>query len=151
MIFAVRTTSGREKQVIDRLASRIKNEVLEINAILYPSNIKGYFFIEASDKEVVQKAIYGIPHARGLIEGEVTIDQVKHFLSPVAQKITLKKNDIVELISGPFKGEKAKISRIIAVKEQVDVQLLEAAVPIPVRVNMNSIRLIERKEGEAEE
>lgn len=148
MIFAIRTTSGREKQVIDRLSARVRKKDYGVKAILRPSRIKGYFFAEAEDQEKLKKAIYGIPHARGIIEGTVKIDKIKHFLAPVAPKIKLKKNDIVELISGPFKGEKAKISRIIPVKDQVDVQLLEAAVPIPVRVNINSIRLVKRKEGE---
>ena len=59
--------------------------------------------------------------------------------------MNIKKNDIVEIISGPFKREKAKISRIDEQKEEVVVELLEAAVPIPVTLKMDSVKVIRRE------
>jgi len=64
-------------------------------------------------------------------------------------QINIKKNDIVEIISGPFKREKAKVSRIDKQKEEVIVELLEAAVPIPMTLKLDSVKVI-RREGEEE-
>ena len=52
---------------------------------------------------------------------------------------------IVELISGPFKGEKAKVVRIDESREDVVLELIEAAVPIPVTVKGDQIRLIQKE------
>jgi LSU ribosomal protein L24A len=51
----------------------------------------------------------------------------------------------VELIDGPFKGEKAKIMSIDSGKEEVTVQLVESMVPIPVTVRAEAIRMLDKK------
>ncbi|MBU2560424.1 transcription elongation factor Spt5, partial [archaeon] len=55
-----------------------------------------------------------------------------------------------ELISGPFKGEKAKVVRVDVKKEEITVELFEATVPIPVTVRGDSIKVLQ-KEGEKDE
>ena len=57
-------------------------------------------------------------------------------------EITLEKGDLVEVSSGPFKGERAKIVRIDKVKEEVTVELVEVAVPIPVTIKLGTIKLL---------
>ena len=59
--------------------------------------------------------------------------------------------DIVELISGPFKREQAKVIRIDKTKEEVVVELLEAAVPIPITVKLDAVKVIRRESDEGEE
>ena len=54
-------------------------------------------------------------------------------------------NNIVELISGPFKGERAKVVRIDESREEVVLELIEAAVPIPVTVKADQIRIIQKE------
>ncbi len=63
--------------------------------------------------------------------------------------MNIKKNDIAEIISGPFKREKCKITRVDPVKGDVVVELLEAAVPIPITLKMDAVKVI-RREGEEE-
>ena len=67
------------------------------------------------------------------------------------KEINMQKNDICEIISGPFKREKAKISRIDKQKEEVIVELLEAAVPIPITLKIDSVKVIRRETEEKEE
>ena len=54
--------------------------------------------------------------------------------------------DIVELIAGPFKGEKAQVQRIDEGNDQVTVELYEATVPIPVTVRGDQIRVLDSEE-----
>ena len=49
------------------------------------------------------------------------------------------------MTSGPFKDEKAKVVRIDEAKEDVVLELIEAAVPIPVTVKGDQIRLIQKE------
>ena len=51
----------------------------------------------------------------------------------------------MELISGPFKGEKARVQQIDQTKEEITVELIEAMVPIPVTVKGDSVRVIEKE------
>ncbi len=145
-IFAVvRTTSGREKQVMERMQARIKREGIEVFAILSPPTIKGYIFVEASSIDEVSRAIYGITNARGIV-GKIPFKDIEHFLTKAPAPINVKEGDLIEVISGPFKGEKGKIKRINKSKEEVVIELLEAPVPIPITVKLESVRVINREE-----
>ena len=141
-VFAVRTTTGRESQVIDKVAARVKQKGSPVYAILKPRDVKGYFFVEADNVDELNKSIYGIQHVKGVV-GAVKPHEIDHFLIPSTQEqITIKDGDVVEIVSGPFKGERAKVKRVTKVKEEVVVELLEAAVPIPITVKLDSVRLV---------
>jgi transcription elongation factor SPT5 len=147
-IFTVRTTIGKEKQVIEKISGNVKKRGLGIQSLISPSEIRGYFFIEADNTDEVRAAIYGIPHVKGLVERDiqqVELAELDRFFSPVSESIRVEEGDIVELSSGPFKGDKAKIKRVDKIKEEVVVELLEAAVSIPLTVKLDSIRVIRRR------
>jgi len=59
--------------------------------------------------------------------------------------VELNVGDIVEILSGPFRGEKGKITRINEPKKEITLELLEAVVPIPLTISMNVVRLVEKK------
>ena len=59
----------------------------------------------------------------------------------------IKEGDIVRVVSGPFKGEKAKVTRLDKTKSEVVVELLEAAVPIPITINLDSVKVIKKEEN----
>jgi len=147
MIYAVKTTTGRELQVMERLNSKAKKHPeLNIYAIMKAHEIRGYLFVEAETEEDVNQLVYGVTYARGVVSKPIMLDELKHLFEPVAQTIDIKEGDIVEVSSGPFKGEKAKVRRINKLKEEVVIELLEAAVPIPLTVKLDSVRVIRREE-----
>ena len=145
-LVAVRTTAGRERQVIDKLVNIVKKKAFNIYSIVSPNEIRGYFFVEAESLDDVRVAIYGIPHVKGVIEGAVQMKEIEHFFAPISEVIKVEEQDIIELTSGPFKGDKAKVKRVDKLKEEVVVELLEAAVLIPLTVKMDSIRVIRKKD-----
>ncbi|MEK6874670.1 MAG: transcription elongation factor Spt5, partial [Nanoarchaeota archaeon] len=69
-------------------------------------------------------------------------------LEIVKRELSIQKGDIAEIISGPFKREKARVTRVDKVKEEVVVELLEAAVPIPLTLKMDAIKVIRRDTGD---
>ena len=75
----------------------------------------------------------------------ITFDEAKRFLKPEPIISSIQKGSIVELISGPFKGERAKVVRIDESREEVVLELIEAAVPIPVTVKADQIRIIQKE------
>ncbi len=146
-IFALRTTANREEQVLDFVGSHAKKKNLNVYSLIHPHGMKGYIFIEAETTEDAEKSFQGVPYARGLLKQPVNYQEIEHMLEQAKTQLNIQVNDIVEIISGPFKKEKAKITRIDKQKEEIIVELLEAAVPIPITVKMDSVKVI-RREGE---
>jgi transcription termination/antitermination protein NusG len=143
-IFALRTTANREDQVMDFVVSNAKKKGIEVYSIVRPHGMRGYIFIEAATKVDAEQAAFNIPYARGILPKPVEYKEIEHMLEQVKHDVNIQKGDIVEIISGPFKREKAKISRVDKTKEEVVVELLEAAVPIPMTLKMDAIKVIRR-------
>lgn len=145
-IFALRTTANREDQVMDFLESHITKKGLNIFSIIRAHGMRGYIFIEAGTRMEAEQAAHGIPYARGILPNEISYGEIEHMIEPVKRDLNIRKNDIVEIISGPFKRETAKITRIDEQKEEVVVELVEAAVPIPITLKIDSVKVIRRDE-----
>jgi len=144
LIFALRTTANREDQVMDFVTSNIQNKTLEVYSVIRPHGMRGYIFVEAATKQDAEQAAHGIPDARGVLPKEIDYSEMEHMIEPVKRELTIKKNDIVEIISGPFKRETAKITRIDEQKDEVVVELVEAAVPIPITLKIDAVKVIRR-------
>lgn len=149
-IFALRTTANREDQVLDFVTSNVEKKGLDVYSIISPHGLRGYIFLEAKDRQSAEESFQGVPYARGLLPNLVKYEEIEHMLEQVKREVNIQKNDIVEIISGPFKREKAKVSRIDQQKEEVIVELLESAIPIPITVKLDAVKVI-RRESEAGE
>jgi len=149
-IFTIKTTANREDQVLDFIESNVLKKKLNVYSLIRPHGMRGYIFAEAESREEVERASYGVPYAKGVLKRPVEYKEIEHMLEQAKAQVNIKKNDIVEIIAGPFKREKAKINRIDEAKEEVVVELLEAAVPIPITVRLDSVKVIRREEGEKE-
>jgi transcription termination/antitermination protein NusG len=150
-IFALRTTANREEQVLSFVSSNAKRKKLEIYSVISPHGMRGYVFIEALTRADAEQAAFGVPYARGILAEPIEFKEIEHMLEQVSKDLNIKKNDIVEIISGAFKREKAKVSRIDKQKEEVVVELLEAAVPIPITLRIDAVKVIRRENDEDEE
>ncbi|HYA57546.1 MAG TPA: transcription elongation factor Spt5 [Thermoplasmata archaeon] len=143
-VLAIKTSRGYEREVADTLLARAEEKPDVVFAMLVPSVLRGYVFAEGMSFEGVREMLKGIRKARGLVEGETTLKEVEPLLVP---KITVEgfvEGAIVELISGPFKGEKARVKKIDQTKEEITVELIEAVVPIPVTVRGDHVRMLEK-------
>jgi transcriptional antiterminator NusG len=146
-IFGLRTTANREDQVLSFIASNAARKKIPIRAVIAPHGMRGYIFIEADDAIAAEQAAFGVPYAKGILPAEIQYKEIEHMLEQVKKDVNIQKNDIVEIISGPFKRENAKVSRVDKTKEEVVVELLEAAVPIPITLKLDAVKVI-RRDGE---
>ena len=144
MLATIRTTTGRENVVIDSLVNRVGSQKIPIKSIFHPEDLRGYVFVEG-EVDDIENAIKNIPHIRGFINKDVPFTQVERFLVQAKSEIKFEVGDIVEIIGSPFKGEHAKITHVDEQKGEVTVEFLEAAIPIPVKISVNSIRMHEKK------
>jgi len=148
-IFAVKTTTGQEKNVARLVAAKVEMNKIPIKAILVPETLRGYVFIEAEGPHFVEDAIAGIKHVRSRIPGIVTFSEIERYIvkKPIIEE--LNENDIVEVTGGPFKGMRAKITRIDKAKAEVTLELLEATFTLPITVNSDYVKLVERAKPES--
>jgi transcriptional antiterminator NusG len=142
-VYAVKTTASQEQTVAEMIMNREEDE---IHAALAPDSVTSYVMVEADDSSVFERILDEIPHARGIVQGQTSMAEIEHFLSPTPDVEGIAESDIVELIAGPFKGEKAQVQRIDEGKDQVTVELYEATVPIPVTVRGDQIRVLDSEE-----
>ncbi|MDD9953071.1 MAG: transcription elongation factor Spt5 [Candidatus Woesearchaeota archaeon] len=145
-IYALRTTANREDQVLSFVSSNAARKKLPVHTVISPHGMRGYIFVEADDPISAEQAAQGVPYAKGILPAEINYTEIEHMLEQVKKEIKIQKNDIVEIISGPFKRENAKITRVDKAKEEVVVELLEAAVPIPITLNIDAVKVIRREE-----
>ncbi|MEW6063360.1 MAG: transcription elongation factor Spt5 [Nanoarchaeota archaeon] len=149
-IFVLKTTANREDQVLDFVIDSIEKKKLNVFSIIRPHGLRGYIIIEANTREDAEQAYLGVPYAKGILPKPLDYKEIEGMLEQVKVQVNIQSNDIVEIISGPFKREKAKVRKIDEAKGEVIVELLEAAVPIPITVKLDSVKVIRREEEEEE-
>jgi transcriptional antiterminator NusG len=150
-IFAIKTTTGQERNVARLITAKVKMEKVPIQAILVPETLKGYVFIEAEGPHLVEQAIMGVRHVRSRIPGVVSFSEIERYIvkKPIIEE--LSEDDIVEVTGGPFKGMRAKITRIDKAKAEVTLELLEASFTLPITVNSDYVKIVEKDRGETGE
>lgn len=144
MIFAVRTTTGQERNVAESLASKAEKEALEIFSILATEDLKGYILVEASNRGAVEELVRKTFKVKGIVPGESSVSELEHLLTPTKIIENIDKGDVIELIAGPFKGEKARVTRVDKNKEEITLELMDAAVPIPITVGIEQVRIVSK-------
>jgi transcription termination/antitermination protein NusG len=147
-IYVVKTTANQERSVANLIAQIARKDKYDLRALLVPDVLKGYVLVESPTPEIVDQAIQGVPHARSVIKGASSIAEVEHFLTPRPVVVGINEGAIVELISGPFKGEKARVRRVDIAKEEITVELFEAMVPIPITVRGDHVRVLSKEEAQ---
>jgi transcriptional antiterminator NusG len=144
MIFAIRTIVGREEVVLESLYNRALKYNIPIKALMHPQEIKGYVFVEG-DLENVRELIKGIVNVRGLVTSPININELEKFLKPKESNIEVNIGDVIEVVSGPFKDTKGKITRIDNIKREVTIEPLEVSVPIPITIPIELVKIVEKK------
>jgi len=150
-IFSIKTQVGKEQNTADLLSSRAEKTDIEFPSILVTPELRGYVFVEGYDRERLKDIIKTISYARTVLDGDIPIDQIEHFLVPTSAVAKISEGDIVEMVAGPFRGETAKVTHIDDTKEEITVELFESLVPIPITVRGEQVRVVKRKDEDKKE
>ena len=153
--FAVKTTGGQEQNVAKFVGNRLERDENEksihtsaIRSIVVIESLKGYVFFEAPNAQVVSDAISGFKHVKNMIPGIVPYEDIEKFLITKSLVSEVSINDVVEITSGPYKNMRAKISRVETGRSEVTIMLLDAPYQLPVTVDVNGIRIVEKSKDE---
>ena len=150
----VLNNEGQEMNVAKFVCNRLErgeteNNIISsaIRSIVVIDSLKGYVFFEAPNAQVVSDAISGFKHVKNMIPGIVPYEDIEKFLVTRSIVSEISINDIVEITNGPFKNMKARISRVEAVRSEVTIMLLDAPYQLPVTIDVNGIRIVEKSKG----
>ena len=149
MIFIIKVTTNKEERVLDMVADRVQKKSLNVFSVLRPHGLRGYVLLEAEDRESAEEAAFNLPYVKGIIGKTINYEEIKNMIEPSATTVSIKEGDIVEMITEPFKKEKAKVIRIDKQKEEVVVSLLGSVVPLPVTVKIDNVKVIRREDENA--
>ena len=148
-IFPVKTTGGQEKTVATFVANRAQQKSKPIYSVLALDTWKGYVLFEAPNSQVVDESIQGFKHVRSKIPGMMQYSDIEKFLVTKSMVAELNEGDTVEIVSGPFKSMRAKITRLEKEKQEVTVILIDTAYQMPISLDAAYLKLVERAKPEA--
>ena len=142
-IFIVKVKNGKEKEA--SLAFREKAEFNKRNVytILAIENISGYIFVEGEKHDVEATCQDLMAQYRTKVLGKTTLDELEKHLEPKPTILALNVGDIVEVVSGPFKGSTAKISSMTETREEIQIELLDSRIRIPIVIHADYVRKID--------
>ncbi len=154
-IFAVRTTIGQEKSVLQNIFNRLRvlNPFPDLKALLIAEELRGYVFIEAIHQRDVMISIAGLRHIKGKIVGSIALESISHVISPRKVTEILEEGDTVEIISGVFQNQRAQVIRMPkeGAREEVNLRLLNSDSAISIKIHGDFLKLVQKGEKHTEE
>ena len=167
-LFIVKTAIGSEKRVADEMQARLMGSgslsaiLDEIYGILHPTGMRGYVMVESSALHHVEKLIgrsggrdpkarrglnqTPLKNAKTVLPGEAPLADILPYLEPKAVTSGIEVGCIVEIVTGAFKGEKARVTSVAETKEEVSMELYEQPIPMTLKMRGDHVRVVERVE-----
>ncbi len=158
-LYILKTSMGQEQNVAKEIRARLsgtgslKDIQDKIFGVLSPSYLKGFVFIEATALHHVEKLIGRVgvsatpmKNCRKVLDGESPLRDILPYLEPKAATAGIEEGNIVEIRGGAFKSATARVIGVSESKEEVTVELFEAAVPVALNIRADQVRVTQRVE-----
>jgi transcriptional antiterminator NusG len=149
--FALRTAPGREDKFMESMEKHLeKKEDHGIYSAFRPETVKGYIFVEAESLSKLVDSIREIPNNKGVIKKMLDFEEISKYFEKDSEIVIVNERDIVEIIAGPFKGDRAKVVRTVPGKDEVIVEPINMSVPVPITMTIDDVRVVEQHEEKEE-
>ena len=167
-LYIVKTAIGSEQRVANEMYARLHGSGSltslqgEIMSVLHPTGMRGYLFVESSALHHVEKLIgrsggrdpaarrglnqTPLKNAKTVLPGAAPLGDILPYLVPKAVTSGIEVGCIVEIITGAFKGEKARVLSVAESKEEVSMELYEQPIPMTLNMRGDHVRVVERVE-----
>ena len=130
------------------VANRAVQKKKPIYSVLALDTWKGYVLFVAPNSQDVDESIHGFKHVRSKLPGMMQYSDIEKYLVPKSMVAELNDGDTVEIVAGPFKTMRAKITRVEKEKQEVVVTLLDTAFAMPITIDASFTKLVERAKPE---
>lgn len=147
MYLIIRVTSSQEKITADILENKVLKGTVPVYSIILPAGMRGYLIVEAESESAARELIMNEPHVKGMLPKPLSAEELERLLTAKQYVQEIAINDTIEFLAGPFKGYKAKVKKVDSAKDEITVELMDVAVPIPVTTKSSTARIIEKAEA----
>ncbi|MEL9997727.1 MAG: transcription elongation factor Spt5 [Sulfolobales archaeon] len=142
--FIVRTTARQELNAALLIEARTKNVSDGLYSIVIPPDIKGYIILEVKGLHLIYNLIKDIKHVKGRATGSISIEELEKLIITKPVITELKPGDLVEIISGPFKGLKATVVSVNLQRNEVTLNMLESSYKLEATVPGDYVRPVKK-------
>jgi transcription termination/antitermination protein NusG len=145
LYFVVKVTSGQERIAANILQNKVsKTTEVPIYSILVVEGVRGYIILEAEDEVSARQFVTKGRSIRGVLPKSLSDEEVSKLIEVRSHAVGVEKDDTVEFITGPFKGYKARVLKVEELKDEITVEIMDVVVPIPIKVKMNIVKVIQK-------
>ena len=143
--FMVSVTGGQEEHIARIIELKIKSsqDNIRIRSLFVPPSLKGVIIVEAYSYTDVLKVFEDLKHFKRVIPGLLSEEDVKTLLEIEKEEEVIDISDLVEIVSGPFKGMTAKVINVRGEKDKREavIQLQDASIsPIPIIISVSNLK-----------
>ena len=144
---------GKERKFLFLLNEILKKrEDHGIYGALVSDDVKGYIFLEVRNMTSLIDSMRGLPNFKGAIKNQIKFEDIEKYFTKEIIVNNVNKGDIVKVIAGPFKGDNAKVIRVVSGKKnEIIIESLNTQISIPITIDSNEVRVIEQNIGDEEE
>lgn len=138
--YAIIVTGGTEERVALVMAERARKLGLDVKSIIVPPDLKGYVIVEIGNPADLYYLMTGIRHIKRRRPILMKPAEIESLVKPTIELPELKRGDIVEVVSGPFKGMKGRVVEVYPTRGEVDLTLLESTFQMVVTVPIDQVK-----------
>lgn len=150
IFFYVKVPKGQERTLAIVLFRRAQFTGSRVRSILFLEQFRGFLVLEANSSRDVKELVSQVPKVKSVAEGAVAFHEIERYVIPEKPVIELNVGDIVVIMSGAFKGEKARVKSVSKARGEVTVSLLGYE-KFDITLSMSKVRLEERAGEESGE
>ena len=142
-IYAIKVSGGQEANVARLIAIRAQTRNLNVFSVITTPKMKGYILVEADNAATASEAVYGIKNVKSMVPGVLAPSDIEQLVARRAETVKLEPGDLVEVISGPFKGMRAKVVRFSGEKQEATINLVNVPYQLQVTVSADYLKKVE--------
>ncbi len=143
--YAIPVTGGTETKVALVFAERTHVMGLDVRSIVVPSDMKGFVIVEIGDPADLYDLTRGVRNVKRRRPLIMKKEDVLKLARPLVEIPELKRNQIVEIVGGPFKGMKGKVLDVYESRGEVDLVLLESEFRMVVTVPIEQVKPLQEE------
>ncbi|MCE4619969.1 MAG: transcription elongation factor Spt5 [Desulfurococcales archaeon] len=143
--YAVYVTGGTEARVALMMKQRTEALGLDVRSIIVPPELRGVVVVEVGDPGDLYDLIRGLRDVKRRRPVLIKKEEAVKLAAPVVEIPTVEKGQIVEIISGPFRGMRGRVVEVYEQRGEVDLVLLESDFRMIVTVPLEQVRPAEER------
>lgn len=142
--YAVGISSRKEERFLELYAQVLaKKQYPGVFGAFSSPKLKGFVIVEAKEPKYIIDSVRRMKFVLGVVRKEIQPHEIEKYFDEEEEEITkVAERDIVEITSDPFRGYKARVTRVSPVKNEIIVELLDIPNPIPVTLSVEDIKIL---------